>query len=428
MKTKIRITGFFLLMIILIIVSAACNDDDSSGAKLSFSRSIYILPSNGSLEVELRASVAPETDLSIPVIIEGTAILDEDYEISANGFMIKAGETSATLTITPKNNLTANREIRLSINPVSGYTLGDKKIAIIPVEVKEHIMYTFKPVIYRLLSEIDIRIEVEGENSGSSFRATTDIVLPIEIDPSSTAILNEDFELENGITSVTIPKGSYYTRFKIKIKEGAEDYTGKNAILELGTPVDNSELYYPGSFVSYNIKLDQLKFTDMLGKWKPVEIKDKDNYVYVGMPDEDWINSLPENNGANDYLEFVHQEDGTDKIIPYLTGDLKDFFCNPQGHTVVFDHIEKGIYNWIADEEYDAPYFTTSQVNRCFSKRKTELGNAFIGLDKIDDNNIIIYFHDFIPTDFFSSTFEEYGHYFDASFFGITYAFTRVVE
>ena len=208
MKTKIRITGSFLLMIILIIVSAACNDDDSSGAKLSFSRSIYILPSNGSLEVELRASVAPETDLSIPVIIEGTAILDEDYEISANGFMIKAGETSATLTITPKNNLTANREIRLSINPVSGYTLGDKKIAIIPVEVKEHIMYTFKPVIYRLLSEIDIRIEVEGENSGSSFRATTDIVLPIEIDPSSTAILNEDFELENGITSVTIPKGS----------------------------------------------------------------------------------------------------------------------------------------------------------------------------------------------------------------------------
>ena len=283
-------------------------------------------------------------------------------------------------------------------------------------------------MIYRLVSEIDIRIEVEGENSGSSFRATTDIVLPIEIDPSSTAILNEDFELENGITSVTIPKGSYYTRFKIKIKEGAEDYTGKNAILKLGTPVDNSELYYPGSFVSYNIKLDQLKFTDMLGKWKPVEIKDKDNYVYIGMPDEDWVNSLPENNGANDYLEFVHQEDGTDKIIPYLTGDLKNFFCNPQGHTVVFDHIEKGIYNWIADEEYDAPYFITSQVNRCFSKRKTELGNAFIGLDKIDDNNIIIYFHDFIPTDFFSSTFEEYGHYFDASFFGITYAFTRVVE
>ena len=37
------------------------------------------------------------------------------------------------------------------------------------------------------------------------------------------------------------------------LEEGAEDYTGKNAILKLRTPVDNSELYYPGSFVSYNI-------------------------------------------------------------------------------------------------------------------------------------------------------------------------------
>ena len=52
-----------------------------------------------------------------------------------------------------------------------------------------------------------IRIEVEGEKIAAAVSgATTDIVLPIEIDPSSTAILNEDFELENGITSVTIPK------------------------------------------------------------------------------------------------------------------------------------------------------------------------------------------------------------------------------
>ena len=42
----------------------------------------------------------------------------------------------------------------------------------------------------------------------------------------------------------------------------------------------------------------------MLGKWKPVEIKDKANYVYVGMPDVDWINSLPENNGSIEYVEF----------------------------------------------------------------------------------------------------------------------------
>lgn len=426
MKTKFRITSTLLLMAILAIVSVSCNDDDdSSGAKLSFSRSIYILPSSGSLEVELRASTAPETDLTVPVNIEGTAILDEDYEISAKEFILKAGETSAVLTLTPKNNLTADREIRLSINPVAGYTLGDKKVAIIPIEIKEHIMYTFKPISFRLLSEIDIRIEVQGENSGTKFKAPMDIVIPLEIDPSSTATLDEDFEFDNDITSITIPQGSNYANFKIRIKEGAEDYVGKNVILKLNTPTDNSELYYPGSFTSYNIKLDQLKFTDMLGKWKPGQITNKDLFINMEIPDEEWVGMLPENNDANDYLEFVHNDDGTDMIVPHLTGSLTSYFCNPNGHTIVFSEI--GHYEDFATwEEYDISYFTISQINTLFSRKRTELGDVAIGLDKIDDNNIIIYFHEYTPTDFFVQTAGDYG--FDPTFFGITYTFTRVVE
>ena len=145
MKITIRNINILLILAMVIpIITISCSDDDSSAANLSFSRSIYILPSTGSLEVELRASVAPEIDLIVPVNIEGTAELNEDYEISAKEFIIKAGETSGTLTLTPKNNLISGREIRLSINPVSGYGLGDKKIAIIPIETKERIMYSFK--------------------------------------------------------------------------------------------------------------------------------------------------------------------------------------------------------------------------------------------------------------------------------------------
>ena len=205
MKITFRTISGLLLIATLAILAVSCSDDDSSTAKLFFSRSIYILPPNGNLTVELKASVAPETDLKIPVIIEGTAILDEDYEISAQEFVIKAGETKATLTLTPKKNLVANREIRLSINPAPGYSLGDKKVAIIPIETKERIMYSFEPTVYRLLSEINICVLLGGETSGTNFKATSDIVLPLEIDPSSTAVLGTDFELENGITSVTIP-------------------------------------------------------------------------------------------------------------------------------------------------------------------------------------------------------------------------------
>ena len=91
MKTMLRNINILLILVMAFpIIAISCSDDDSSAANLSFSRSIYILPSSGSLEVELRASVPPETDLIVPVNIEGTAELNEDYEISAKEFTIKA--------------------------------------------------------------------------------------------------------------------------------------------------------------------------------------------------------------------------------------------------------------------------------------------------------------------------------------------------
>ena len=423
MKITIRNINILLILAMVIpIITISCSDDDSSAANLSFSRSIYILPSTGSLEVELRASVAPEIDLIVPVNIEGTAELNEDYEISAKEFIIKAGETSGTLTLTPKNNLISGREIRLSINPVSGYGLGDKKIAIIPIETKERIMYSFISSYSRVLSNVEIWVELQGEISGKSFKAPHDIVLPLEVSSSSTAELGTDFTMP---TSITIPKGGRQAHITLAIQEDAEDYAGKTAIVNLKVPSgDDPDLYYAGSFITYSLKLDQVRFIDMLGKWKPVKIVSEDNYIAYEVPDEDMIN-LPKNNGENDYLEFVHRE-GNDIIIPHLSGDLKNFFSNSNGHKVVFDHIKKGLIDWGEGVEYDAPYYKIFGVNTLFSSSQTKIGDVMMGIDKIDDNNIIIYFHEYIPTDFFIDTYDLWG--FDAEIVGINYTFTRIVE
>lgn len=423
MKITIRNISILLIMALVIPITAiSCNDDDSSAANLSFSRSIYILPSSGNLEVELRASIPPEIDLIVPVNIEGTAELNEDYEISAKEFIIKAGETSGKLILTPKNNLISGREIRLSINPVSGYGLGDKKIAIIPIEIRERIMYSFISSYSRLLSNVEIWVELQGEISGTRFKTLSDIVLPLEVGLSSTAKVDVDFTMP---TSITIPKGSRQAHFTIEIPVDAEEYAGKTAIINLKAPSDDtSDLYYAGSFISYTLKLDQVKFIDMLGKWKPGNIISEGNYIAYEIPDEDMIN-LPKNNSQNDYIEFIHI-DGDDIIIPHLTGDLKNYFCNTSGHKVVFDHIEKGIIDWEEGEEYDAPYYMISGVNTLFSSNQTKIGNVMMGIDKIDDNNIIIYFHEYIPTDFFVQTYDLWG--FIAEIIGINYTFTRIVE
>lgn len=413
------------LMSLLLVLATSCKDDDESGARLSFSRSLYILPAIGDLEVELRATVAPESDMEVPVTVEGSAIEDEDFTMSDKKFVLKAGETTAKLTITPKNNLTSGREIRLSIVPTGGYSLGNKNVAMIPVETKERIMYSFNSPSTRLLSEAEVWVELRGETTGKDYAAPSDIKLPIALDASSTAVLGTDVELEDGMTYVTIKQGSRQAKFTVKVTDGAEDYAGKKAILKLSAPEESSELYYAGSFETYTLNLDQLKFTDMLGKWKPVAITNMDLFVTMGIEDAEYVGLLPENNDASDYLEFVH-ENGTDKIIPHLKGDLTSYFCNPAGHTIVFDHIEKGYYDFATWEEYDIPYFTISQVNKLFSKKKQELGDVFIGIDKVDDNNINVYFHEYVPTDFFVQSYEAYG--WDATFFGITYSFTRVTE
>lgn len=427
MKSFIKNKICFILASLLLMGATSCKDDDNTdGAQISFSRSIYILPATGSLKVELRATVAPENDLIVPVSVEGTAIEDEDFTIEEKEFVLKAGETSAELTLTAKDNLTDGREIRLALSPVGGYSLGSKNVAIIPVETKEHIMFSFTTSYSRLMSEVDVWVEVQGENTGKSFRAPSDIKIPITVNSSSTASVASDVEIQDDLTYVTIKQNSRQAKFTVKIKDGAADYVGKNLILDLGTPEEDAAMFYPGSFPSLTVKLDQLRFIDMLGKWKPVAITNKDTFVALEIPEEEWENTLPEHNNPGDYLEFVQTDSGVDKIIPHLTGDLTSYFCNPEGHEIVFDHIEKGFMDWTTWDEYDIPYFKIHQVNTLFSKTKTELGDVFIGLDRVDDDNIIVYFHEYTPTDFFVQTAEDYG--FDASFFGLTYTFTRVKE
>ena len=166
------------------------------------------------------------------------------------------------MILIPKNNLTSGREIRLSINPVNGYVLGDKKIAIIPIETKERIMYSFTSSYSRVLSTVEIWVEVQGEISGKSFKALSDITFPLEIGSSSSAIIGTDFTAP---TSITIPKNGRQAHFTVAIQEDAEDYAGKTATINLKAPSEgDSDLYYPGSFISYSLKLDQVKFIDCL--------------------------------------------------------------------------------------------------------------------------------------------------------------------
>ena len=184
----------FITLIFFALLSFSCENDKDEGATLSFSRSVYILDPMGSLDIELRASEAPTERLVVPITVAGSAVKDEDYTMSAQEFVFEA------------DNLNSNRDIKLEIQDVGEYKVGEKKTAFIAVEVKEMIMYSLSASEGRLLGELTIRVELKGEESGTGFKAGNPIEIPFVVLPGSTAVEGVHYTVKGDATSFIVKR------------------------------------------------------------------------------------------------------------------------------------------------------------------------------------------------------------------------------
>ncbi len=416
----------------MILSFASCTEATVEADTLSFSKAIYILPATADLEVELVVSKAPATDLAVGFEISGNAVQDEEYAISAELFVIKAGETKATVTISPLVNITADKKITLSLSPVEGYALGNIAKTDIAVEVKEKIMYSLTKSYNQLLSTVELCVELKGEQSGDDFVAASDIHIPFEL-VDGTAWKGVDYEVEDGATEFVILKGKRKDYIKVKsIEKDAADETsdGKTFSIKLQTPTEYADLYFLGDNAEASIVISDFVFSSIVGKWKPVTCETVDILMLLGEP-ESVFEGIPQTFDDSEYLEFV-SDDESDRIIPHVTTGLEAYFCGEE-HTLVYDHVDagqygNGIYNWNTDEYMFLPYFIIHDVNTLFAKSAQEIGDVFISFRVIDENTITVHFNEYTPTDFLVSTFEEFGGYFDVEIFGLVYQFTRVIE
>ena len=98
----------------------ACHDDDNEekGPQLAFSELIYTLDAEEPLKVEIRVSEPVSSNTSVKFNIRRAAIQGEEYKLSADEFVIPAGETTASITVTPKNNFEDGKTIKLELYPI----------------------------------------------------------------------------------------------------------------------------------------------------------------------------------------------------------------------------------------------------------------------------------------------------------------------
>ena len=169
-----------MICLLLSMCFVACHDDDNEekGPQLAFSELIYTLDAEEPLKVEIRVSEPVSANTSVKFNIRGAAIQGEEYELSADEFVIPAGETTASITVTPKNNFEDGKTIKLELYPIDGYVLGEYNFTLIEVLTKGQLICSFQEENYVLPGEIEIRMDAKDANTGKYFSASTDTKVP----------------------------------------------------------------------------------------------------------------------------------------------------------------------------------------------------------------------------------------------------------
>ena len=291
------------------LIVCSCQKDPKP--EVSFTSGNYVMGADEALTVKVVTDMAPAADLTIEFTTSGTAVLGSDYELSAEAVTIKAGETEGEITVTPLNNLGSNLNINLALTLPAGYEAGKFTSAVIALASKEKITYTFAKSETKLVSEVDIVLNLLGETSGSDFVAGGDFTIPFIIDETSTATATE-YEVKDGATAFIFAKGEKSAKITLvsKLTEVPAD-AAKNIVIKIddaaianayGNRFTQDGVYKTITAVMTSL----LMFEDLEGKWA---------YASSPLVDDASVDKM--------MLDMMFEESG-DNLDTYPTGTTDD--------------------------------------------------------------------------------------------------------
>ena len=432
------------------VVLSACQKEEMPS--LSFETASYVMGADDAVTVKAVVSAAPAADLDVAFTTSGTAVLGTDYELSAESFVIKAGETAAEVVVTPKNNLGADLNITLTLTLPTGYQAGDFTATNISLGSKEKVAYSFAKQESKLINEVDVTLNLIGLASGANFTAGGNYELPFVIDEASTAVAGTDFEVKGGATAFVFEKGAKSATVTLVAKGEVEG--SKNVIIKLdeaAIAAAYGDRFSAGVIASANVVITKgIIFSDLEGKWAyastPIlDDPEADCWTLAGMLDEVGdggfndeftgaaITGFPTAN-ANDILEFKYV-DGKASLVPSGSGSVLEYFrtCEVSGFT-------PGVYNWYYYDNtdglgraYNITNLELSKANVNYSMTSPAEAPAKIMVSLSEDGKTLhVFITEYTPTDFFINSYGFWSMmemWADMSFYyDIYYTFTKVAE
>ena len=147
----------------------------------------------------------------------------------------------------------------------------------------------------------------------------------------------------------------------------------------------------------------------------------------------DDLNDLPHDNTSDDVIEF-RTEDGIDKMITSLSGDLKNYFMDCE-----ISDITATTYEWYfyyPARPLNAVSATLSAVNYNFSAASVQEQSAsvfFAVTSGSEGRQLHVFVRDYQPTDFFQGTYAYGDHlvwdmYKESGYWDLYFVFNEVSE
>ena len=383
---------------------AACEEDDPIDLNtpiLQFAQTVYSLPPTESLEVKLTVSQPAPQEMTVAFDVSGAAIEGEEYELSAHEFQFAAGDTAASVIISPKTCKEDGKTIKLTLHPVDGYRFGDFDFALVELVAEAQVIASFNQSSYVLPQELTVTAYIKNALTGNYYSShASEIKVPFYIDGRSTAMEGEHFEfVDNPDHVFSFGSNQYQSDLTIRLLKWEEGKT------DLYLNVGDENIIAGNIDQIYVLVKGPTTVADLEGKWAFSEALSWD-YLYEnglmwGEMDAGLAN-LPRNNTPDDILEF---KDG--RLIPHLTGDLSMYFreCD-----VTFLQ-EKQVFLNEQATGMRPPEVTVSEMqlgaaNVNFSATHEDIRPARIGFRILEDNETLeVSIYDYEPTDFLYDTY-----------------------
>lgn len=373
----------FLMLAVLTTLFTACSSDDDSSSSISFERSSYTL-TDGSVSIKLVAPAGADAT-EYPVTFGGSAVLNQDYTVSATKYVIGGTSPVNTIVVTAKNNFDADKTITMT---AGGATTT------IALGKRDRILYSFSQKEYALGSEVLVQLNLAKVSDGSDYAAPRDMTVTIEPDASSTAVEGTNYTIEN--KTATILAGKSSCTFKLK----AATYDADKTKIVLKANLSEADGYVKGQFPTATVNMISSQASDLMGEWQVYNLVTDPKYFNDtwGLLTSEDTKNLPTFDAADTYT-FTSDANGL-VLKTNLKSGFKNYFQSESAFTIDKEYILRGMQNKTLQ------LLKLDNVNRYFSASQTsEDKEALIGVRNVKDEDtgetlLDLYIIDYDPKDF----------------------------